>query len=178
MIYNFTPWSAEKDIGKSYNRCMELLSPGDWGVFLDGDAVFTTYDWGKHITDTIEANPEYDLLTCMTNRVGLSSQIYRVSVWGENDMLKHRQWGEQCWTDYGTEVQDITGGTPLSGVMIAASYNGWKKCGGFPEGGMLGIDNAIHKTFEANGYRVGIMRGLYVYHWYRGGDKRNTKHLI
>jgi len=180
MIYYSTPYSLEKDIGKSYNRIMATLPiADDWACILDGDAMFTTNRFGHHIQEVVDTYPQYDLLTCMTNRVANSQQrVGGSAVWSDNNMATHREVGQARWDELGSQVADITNETPLSGVMIMSTRKGWEKVGGFPEGSMLGIDNAIHKDYANAGLKVGLMTGVYVMHWYRGGDKSNIKHLL
>ena len=64
-----------------------------------------------------------------------------------------------------------------------AKKSAWEKVGGFKNykgarSNMLGVDNMIHKDLEAHGLKTMVMNGVYVYHWYRGGDSFNTSHLI
>ena len=73
---------------------------------------------------------------------------------------------------------DITNLKPLSGVMILISKKTWKSIGKFTENRMLGIDNDIHKKVRQNGLRVGLMKGIYLYHWYRNGNINNKEHLL
>ena len=177
-IYHFIPWDSSKNIGLSYNNFMELLSDDDWGCFLDGDAIHTTTFFGKRIEDIIHNNPDFNLLTCYTNRVACAYQIPNNVSWVSNDMLYHRDIGEKLWNQNKINVQNITNENLLSGVLILIRKSEWSKVGGFSENGMLGVDNNIHLKFRSAGFKVGLMKGIYVQHWYRGGDKNNTKHLI
>jgi hypothetical protein len=36
---------------------------------------------------------------------------------------------------------------------------------------LLGIDNALHRDLRAAGLRIALMKGIYVYHWYRNSVK-------
>jgi hypothetical protein len=70
-IYYLIPYNTDKNIGIYYNEAMELLpNDNDWMVFVDGDTIFTTADYGSLIKDVIQDNPDYDMFTCYTNRVG------------------------------------------------------------------------------------------------------------
>ena len=67
MIYTHIPYApkeSDKNIGFAYNKFMEMLpSEGDWGCFLDHDAMFTTKSWYKQLNDIIE-DKNYDAFPC------------------------------------------------------------------------------------------------------------------
>jgi len=176
-VYHFIPWNSDKNIGKSYNEMMHLIDSNDWGCFIDGDAVHTTHYFGSRIEQTIKKNPEYSLFTCYTNRIGCKYQIAPNTNWIINDQAYHREIGEKLWSENGTLVLDITKNSPMSGVMILLKKSMWERVGGFKEEKMLSVDNDIHmKVKNANG-KVGLMKGIYLQHWYRGGNIGDIKHL-
>ena len=53
----------------------------------------------------------------------------------------------------------------------------WLESDRFKEAGLLGIDNSIHYAIRNMGGKVGLMKGVYVQHYYRGGDMSNKSHL-
>lgn len=176
MIYFNIPWSDEKNIGKAYNSFMELLPrDNDYACFIDGDAVFTTPFFGKQINEIAEAYPECGLFTAMTNRVGSAYQL--TGNWQSNDMKEHRATGERAQKLHHDVCIDITDRQPFSGVLILIKKSTWLKLGKFKEDGMLGVDTDIHLKAKAAGEKVYLMRGVYLYHWYRGGNRGDTSHL-
>jgi len=177
-VFHVIPWNSEKKIGKSYNEIMNLIDDNDWCCFLDGDAVHTTPFFGKYIEEVIQSNPEYSLLTCYTNRIGCFYQLAPNVNKSSNDQKYHREFGEKLWNTNKTNVLDITDKTLLSGVIILIKKSSWERVGGFKEIGMLGVDNDIHLRFKNAGLKVGLMRGIYVQHWYRGGNMNDKKHLL
>jgi GT2 family glycosyltransferase len=156
---------------------MELIDGDDWACFIDGDAVHTSHYFGARIEQTILKNPEYSLFTCYTNRIGCKYQIAPNVHWDNNDQEYHRNIGENLWATNGTSIMDITKNSPMSGVMILISKSIWEKVGGFKEEKMLAIDNDIHLKVKQIGGKVGLMKGIYLQHWYRGG-KGGIKHLL
>jgi len=177
-VYHFIPWNSDKNIGRSYNEMMELIDSNDWGCFIDGDAVHTTHYFGSRIEQTIKNNPEYSLLTCYTNRIGCKYQIAPNCDSSNENQTYHREIGEKLWGENGTLVIDITKNSPMSGVMILLKKSMWEKVGGFKEEKMLTVDNDIHiKVRNAQG-KVGLMQGIYLQHWYRGGNIKDIKHLV
>lgn len=179
-IYHFIPWSTEKNLGAAYNKFMSMLpSDDDWACFLDGDAIHTTTYFGKNIENVIKNNPDYNLFTCVTNRVGSIYQIASGSSWTNDSQKFHRDFGEKLWNTHKSKVLDITNQKfYLSGVLILINKKIWKKAGKFKEEKMLSIDNDIHKKVKSVGGKVGLMQGIYVQHWYRGGNQKNVSHLI
>lgn len=177
-IYHVIPWDSGKNIGRSYNQTMSLIKSDDWVCFLDGDAVHTTHFFGSRIESVIDNNPSFSLLTCYTNRIGCPWQIAPNVNGLSNDQKYHREFGEKIWEINKTNVIDVTNNSPLSGVMILIKKSSWEKVGGFKEEKMLSIDNDIHYKFKNAGLKVGLMTGIYVQHWYRGGNQQDRKHLL
>jgi glycosyltransferase involved in cell wall biosynthesis len=178
QVYHTIPWDTSKNIGKCYNQFMSLLQDEDWACFLDGDAVHTTSFFGKNIEQVIASNQDYGLFTCYTNRIGCSYQIPSGANWNNDSQNYHRDIGKKLWEKYKTNILDITNNSPLSGVLILINKDKWSQVGGFKEEKMLSIDNDIHMKFKAAGFKVGLMKGIYVQHWYRNGIKQNKSHLI
>jgi len=177
-IFHIIPWNSSKNIGKSYNESMSLIRNNDWVCFLDGDAVHTTPFFGVRIEEVIKNNQQYSMFTCYTNRVGCPWQIAPNVDKTTNDQKYHREFGEQLWVKNTHKVVDVTNNSPLSGVLILIKKSAWGTVGGFKEDKMLTIDNDIHLKFKQNKLKVGLMQGIYVQHWYRGGDMNNKKHLL
>jgi len=177
-IFYIIPWNSEKNIGVSYNKSFSMVGPEDWICFIDGDAVNTSSFFGKRIEEVIEKNPEYSLFTCYTNRIGTRYQIPEGVDWNNNDMRFHRQLSDILWNKYNSEVLDITNESPLSGVMILSNKKTWEDVGGFLEQKMLGVDNDYHFKVKNSGKKIGLMRGIYLQHWYRGGNIRDKSHLL
>ena len=177
-VFHFIPWNSDKNIGKSYNQHMSLIGTNDWGCFLDGDAVHTTTYFGSRIEDIIKTNPNFSLFTCYTNRIGCSYQLAPGSNWNSNDMGLHRNFGETIWNKNTTSVLDITNSSEMSGVLILIKKSTWEQVGGFKEEKMLTVDNDIHRKVKNLGGKVGLMKGIYVQHWYRGGNINDRKHLL
>jgi len=177
-IFHVIPWNSSKNIGKSYNDMMKMVGTNDWVCFLDGDAVHTTSFFGSRIESVVSKNTQYSLFTCYTNRIGCKYQIAPGVDQRINDQQYHRNFGENLWNKFNTEVIDVTKQSPMSGVMLLVKKSSWELVGGFKEEKMLSVDNDIHIKFTKHGLKSGLMKGIYVQHWYRNGDSKNIKHLI
>ena len=92
-------------------------------------------------------------------------------------MKYHMDFGKQLKMDNGTQVTDVTNNSPFSGMLFIIKKSAWDKIGGWKSNGMLGIDNDIHMNIRKHGMKLYRIDGLYVYHWYRGGNKYDTSHL-
>jgi len=172
MIYYFTPWNSDKNLGKAYNQCMELIGDNDWACFTDADTMFTTYTYGKQIEDIVKEDAIY---TAKTNRVMCPYQ--KTGIWEIDDIRYHRDLGQQLANEKYDYLTDVTNECPLSGCLILISKKMWQKLGGFKEDKMLTIDNDIHLKAREKGEKVYLMEGVYLYHWYRGGNAQYTEHL-
>lgn len=177
-VYHVIPWNSGKNIGQSYNQTMSLVKSQDWVCFIDGDAVHTTSFFGSRIEQIIEANPKYSLFTCYTNRIGCDWQIAPNVDKNSNDQKYHREFGEFLWNTNKTKVIDVTKSSPMSGVMLLINKSSWESVGGFKEDKMLSIDNDIHNRIRNARMKAGLMTGIYVQHWYRGGNQGDKKHLL
>ena len=179
MIYYRIVWSTDKNIGAAYNREMQMLPyDDDFCCFIDADAMFLTPFFGKQLERIVEAYPECGAFTCTTNRVNCKWQLAEGG-WMNDDIKYHRLIAERSAQKSYLQVEDVSRkprGKVMSGVLMLIRRDVWRKVGGFKDG-MLGVDNDFHWKIMDNNERLYLMKGVYVYHWYRGGDYSNKSHL-
>lgn len=178
-LHTYIPYNTDGNLGKAYNDFMKLVKGDDWVCFLDADATFTTRNYYPYMLEVIEKNSQYGLFTCMTNRIGCPWQKFSDVSVSNHDIKYHREIGKKVNDKHFNDVIDVTSppnpNWPLSGVIILISKETWKNTGGFKDG-FLGVDNDIHLKCKHNNINVGLIKGLYVYHWYRGdGDMSHVK---
>ncbi|SRR6266511_3180767 len=167
MIVPSIAFDSSKNLGRAYNEVMERLRDDDWAVFLDHDAMFTTRSWFTQVEAAVRTG-SFAALTAVTNRIGNREQIAPGANARDHDIAHHRALGDRLYKKHGSTVHDVTRSKRLiSGVVIVVSKAAWASCGKFTDG-FLGVDNRLHISLRDAGLRVGIMPGLYVYHWYRG----------
>ena len=179
MIYYSIPWDSSKNIGKYYNSFMELLGNNDTACFVDGDACFTTYMYGKQLENILSKYPECGLFCGTVNRVGCKWQQF--GDWMSNDLEEIRKHGQYLFDTYYNEIEDVTDkqhDEVMGGTIILIRKKIWKKLGGFKEEGILGVDNDIHWKAQEKGEKVYLMKGVYMCHWYRGGNIYAKEHLL
>ncbi len=185
MIKTFIAYAKDRDLAREYNACMGGLSDDDWGCFIDHDAMFTTSDWYPQMEAIIKANPEYSCFTVVTNRAYASWQIPEGVNAINHDIKYHRDIGKALQEANGNRVNDVTGcadlpappqTSPLSGVVILLKKSAWKQVPFrlMEPGRLTGIDNLLHIDLRDKGFKVGLMTGIYVYHWHRADGVNNA----
>jgi GT2 family glycosyltransferase len=165
MLVTAIAYDVERNLGRAYREILARLPPEDHCVFLDHDACWTTRDWYKQILKAIERYPDAGLFGAVTNRIGNKDQVVAGAPSG-HDMAPHRIFGKALQDKHGTDATDVTDGHVLSGVVLCIP-SAARSVIQIPNG-FFGIDNEMHRAVRRAGKRVYLLRGLYVYHWYRG----------
>lgn len=175
----YAPREYDRDLARTYNDCMNsLLKDDDWACFIDHDAMFTTPDWMPQMEKIIQQNPEYSCFTVTTNRAYASWQIPEGVNSISHDITYHRGIGKGLQEANKLRVNDVTGcadlpappqTSPFSGVVILYKKSAWKQVPfrNMEPGRLTGIDNLLHIDLRNKGLKVGLMTGIYVYHWHR-----------
>lgn len=175
-IYYFTPFALDKNLGRAYNESMALLpKDDDWGVLMDGDTMFLHPNYGQIIANAIKVFPKTAMFTCLTNRVGNRWQLYTGKMDEDPNILNHKQNAIDCLRKFRLqcpEVSDI-----VSGMLMIMQKKTWKQFN-FKDG-LLGVDNDLTtRLLKANG-KVRIIKGLYIFHYYRLAEGAKYKaHLL
>lgn len=155
-----TPWDDDGDLGRAYNRSMEMLPENGWAIFLDHDAMPTTPEWHRQFAEAIGFQPDAGAFVAMTNRI--ASPWQKCGPAGD-DIAEHRRFGrERLAVRTMLDISDTKG---FGGVMFAVSKAAWRQVGGFASG--LGcVDHSLHFGLQKQlGRRVWLLENLYVYHW-------------
>ena len=172
------PFATDKNIGGALNEFCEVWPDDNWICLQDGDINYIGSDWGEHIEYVIKNHGhKYGLIGCMTNRLG--RPIQRLGRLDDNhDMLYHYEVAlEEKEKHYG-EVEDITHKKYVAGMFMLFPKKVWNEVK-FPENN-ISFDDAFSLGVVKKGYKLGLMKGLYVYHFYRGWSKDpiyDRKHL-
>ena len=184
MIYYHTPYDSTGCIGKYYNKAVSVCEhDDDWVVFTDRDVWFPHPHYGK-IIEAYSKTTEYGLLTCITNRVGPDYQTHGGKYWKIENNAEHVKIAHKLYEENKISITDVTNNVPyISGMLMMIKKSTWKKCGGFKESGAMGpnnlfIDNDLHIAVKKCGDKVGVMNGVYVWHYYRNGITNDKDHLM
>lgn len=174
-IYYFTPYALDKNLGAAYNHYMELLpNDDDWACFIDGDACFLTPDWGSVISNVVDQYPDTGMFTCYTNRIANPQQLYCGKFSENADIRYHRNIAIVCRQVNPHKVSDLS--RPISGIMMIIQKKTWRD---FPfKDGLLSVDNDISNRLLKAGKKVRLIKGIYMFHYYRFNEgRKNVKHL-
>ena len=184
VIFENTPYRTDFNLIESYNSFMELLPDNGWAVFRDGDTLFLDSHYGQIIENAIKDNPDTDCFTCFTNRIACPKQTFMI--YNGDDIVKHRQIAKMLREKFGSNCEDFSKPVIpniMSGMVMILSKKAWKKIGGFKKwkpdyNDMLGVDNKLHLDLKKHNFKIKLIKGLYIYHWYRGGEGKDTSHLV
>jgi hypothetical protein len=164
-----TPYSTKRNLGKAYNEEMAMIPDGDTAVFIDGDLMFCTPDYGQILHDYANTYPEA-VLTSWTNRI---HQLAHGQLSAENssDVLECLKFA-RLQSGIHTEVTQIYG--PVSGFLLVIPKWVWQL---HPfaetntyrpnEPNLLGCDNEWTNRIRKNGIPILRMDRMFVYHQYR-----------
>lgn len=171
MLITAIAYDLERNLGGAYNEIADRLRPDDDCCFLDHDAVFTTRDWFRQLTEAIDRYPDAGLFTAVTNRIGNKEQVAPGAPAG-HDMAAHRAFGQTLLEQHGTAAVDITNRHLVSGVVMC--FPKLKASGVRFAAGFFGVDNEVHRTVRSLGKRIYLLPGCYVQHWYRGAGEKHV----
>lgn len=171
QISYVTPYATDGNLGRAYNRAVNRHLNNEWVAICDGDMCFLDAKYGEWIAKTIAENKGYDIFVPKTNRLRDSMQV-EANMRNVRDILMHRTATEQCWKKRGTNVTEAE--RPPAGLMMIAKASTFKKV---PfRNGLLCLDTDFMIRAKEAGFVIGVMQGVYVFHYYRIG-KENDGHL-
>ena len=173
VVHYVSPYAVDYNLGASYNAAANGLKASDYIALMDNDACFLDVRFGRWIAETIKANPHYDIFVPRTNR--LRDDMQRVNqMMNVADIKKHREVTETIWKKNSTNMIDAE--RPPAGLCMIMKVSTLRKLKF--RNGLLVIDTDFMWRAKNAGYKIGIMQGIYLFHYYRlaeGADK--TGHL-
>lgn len=172
MIYYFTPYAIDKDLGSAYNHYMSLLpNDDDYAVFTDGDTMFLGDDYGTQIDKIVKANPKAGMFTCVTNRVGNKQQCHNHIISENPDMRYHKEIALDLQERKYMDVKPMK--RRISGHLMIIKKSVWFS--NKFQSGLLAVDNKISSMLIKKGFDVLLMQGVYLMHYYRLIEGRKYK---
>lgn len=167
MLMTMTPYAYDRNFGRACNEAMSRLPNGAYACILDHDVMWTTPMWYRQIVDAITQHPDA-CFAGVTNRIKCPFQLVGADP-KSNDMAYHRAFGAQQALD--TSLVDVTHDTRTpAGFSMILSTRAWREAGGFPEG-LHYLDRVMWESLRMTGHSIYVIRGLYLYHWHRGGGQ-------
>jgi len=176
MIYFFTPYGFDGNLGRAYNEYCKLVPDDSWICFLDGDIMLLNKDWGHHLEEIVNKYPDTGLFTCVTNRVACTDQCYGNVISDNDSVISHRKIALELESKNRLDVEVIK--YPISGYLMMFRKDVWREVGGFCESvnpvltykikrNIAGVDNDFSERILNKGYKIRICKGFYVLHYYR-----------
>ncbi|AGO48488.1 putative glycosyltransferase [Cellulophaga phage phi18:2] len=179
-VWYFTPGRGDKNLGQAYNDHCELVPDGDWICIMDGDVLFLNPFWSKQIEDIIiKHGNKYPLISCLTNRLGLEYQLpYGFSE--DPNILNHAEIADRHFEEFYDVVDPSP--KPTAGLFMLFPKTTWdivKFQPGLASGEVF-VDWAFSSTVMKKLGKLGIAKGLYLFHFYRFNrkHKRDINHLL
>lgn len=166
------PFASDLNIGKEFNYHIETVRPGDYICLLDHDCMFLHPKTKQQIEDIVLKNGDkYDLLGCLTNRIGSPHQRYQEVMSDNTDVLHHMEIAAKLHREnYGEVIETKQG---IAGFLMLFRKSVWDAIK-FKENSKH-FDTVFCKDIRKKGGRLGIMTGVYVYHQYRHWAKGNPQ---
>jgi GT2 family glycosyltransferase len=169
QVHISSPYDLEKNLGRAYNRQMNLIPEGDAACFHDIDVLLLTPDAPRIIQNYAELYPGA-LLTCYTNRVSELSrrQLLNQVVSPDANIINHITLAKK-------QMASLYNVTPIqrdiSGMLMVIPKSIWLQHPFDESGNCLGVDTKYGRRLRNAGIKILRMDGLYVFHIYRMGMK-------
>lgn len=178
-VHHITPARADKNFGKAINQLIEHLPDNDWICLRDIDTVPVNHVEFIKQCEEIANRGDFDLVSCMTNRLGLGYQLVGGKINESMNFLDHMEIGKKLASEFGSQVVKCP--ASVGGIMMMFSKKTWLRIGKVPEGGICldgkYIDYHISEKVSKLRMKTGIAKGIYLWHTYRIGLE-GKKHLL
>lgn len=176
-VHYISPYSTDKNFGKAINDACSIVPDSDYICLRDGDSMFLTSSWGAQIEETIKRHGrKYSLICCLTNRLGRPIQRYKGEFSTNTDIMHHYSIAEELEREHWAEVEDITVKRRVAGMFMLFPKTLWNSIK-FEEN-TAQFDDRFSNAVVRKGKKLGLMKGLYVFHFYRlNKNPRDTSHL-
>jgi hypothetical protein len=179
-VHHITPGRSDKNIGRAINEIVKALPDNDWICLRDIDTLPMYHEKIYQQCEQIAQAGEFDLVGCMTNRLGLHYQLVGGRKSNDSDILNHRKIGVDLYKEHGNDIMAIQ--QVIGGLFMLFPKSTWKTVGGFPEGGIQiqghFFDYHFCKKVMQKRLRIGIAKGIYLFHYYRFEHKEDTRKAI
>lgn len=171
MIYYFAPFDSEKNIGRSHNHhCAIVPNAEDWICITDSDVLFLLPDTKKQIEDIIRKHGnDYQVFGCLTNRIVSPHQRYSgvIDPFMEVNIMVHKELAGLLKRTLYDVVQETN--INVAGFLMIFQKKTWDKYR-FSDNSIR-FDSEFTDKVKADGGKLAIMQGVYVFHDYRLGHE-------
>lgn len=177
--FYISPYRTDKNFGLAINEAVKAINyaPDDWFCLTDHDTLWLLPDTKAQIERILQTTP-YDVLGCMTNRIRSKEQLVGGYFNPDDRIKEHIRIAELCQSAGRDMVVEAKG--VMAAFMLYFRVSAWEKAGGFAEVA-INFDTIFNQACRAQGLRIGLMRGVYVWHSYRLQSRiplQDVTHLI
>lgn len=177
-IWYLQPFASDKNIGREYNHQCELIPENDWICITDHDVCFLYPETKKQIEEiVISQGAAWDLLGAVTNRIASPHQCYGGEFSEDPDILHHYEKAKDAHLqNYGIVELTLKG---IAGFLMLMPKRTWDKLK-FAEN-QIHFDTDFSRRLLQRGGKIGVMKGVYLFHYYRfhaENPKQFKDHLI
>lgn len=183
MIWFFTPYAYDRKLFNAWDQLMDLVQdPQDWVCMMDGDIAFFRNDFGHHIEMYTKKYPHVSIFSCYASRSGTPWMMPANNQFENRNIIVHRQLAEDCATKHTIELEvldkRVTGHLMVMQKQTWITYRENIKTASESRD-LYGIDTIICKQVLAGGGSISLMKGIYVFHYYRHMEgAHNKSHLL
>lgn len=179
MIWFFTPYSFNKKLFEAYDAYMQLVTnEEDWVCMMDGDVAFLRSDFGHHMQEYISKFPETGIFTCYVSRSRTSWMMPQDHIFNETNILRHKEKADWHFNNQHLDVTEIN--QRIIGCLMLMKKSTWLliredvavKCA---DKEILSVDSVISLQVIASGLKIRLMKGIYIFHYYRHLEGAHSK---
>lgn len=185
MIWFFTPYSFNKKLFEAYDDYMHLVNDlEDWVCFTDGDTAFLLPNFGHQVKTYIDKYPDTGLFTCYASRCHYDVQTRKGADRENPDLLYHRRQAETIYHELNGTVKEID--RRIAGHLLVIQKKTWMLIRDEvarkvkeQHKQILGVDTKISNAILKAGFKIRLMRGMYILHYLRLGEGFDSNnHLL
>ncbi|MBP0943096.1 hypothetical protein V2K16_22730 [Pseudomonas alliivorans] len=174
-IFYSTPY-REGDIGGALNEFCDLVPDDAWICIRDADTLFLTSQQQRQIQHIADSDPPFELIGCLTNRIKAPYQLHQGMFSEEPDITAHITVAQLCEAQEWGVVKPCTG--PVAGMFMLFRKS-LLQLARFRQHSIY-FDKRFCRDVQAQGARLGVAQGIYLFHLYRFGKRdpcNYTEHL-
>lgn len=182
MIWFFTPYAHDKNFLDAIDRHFNLISnPNDWVVIMDGDTAFLRPDFGDVIKRHTDLYPETGLFTCYASRCHYKGQVPDGVDMDNPSILYHKSISNVQAELFRDRVIELD--RRIAGHLMVIRKSTWAQIRAnvylaAKSKQILGVDTKISNTLLSSGFKIRLIKELYILHYLRMEEGFNyKKHL-
>lgn len=164
-VYYSTPYKAG-NIGGGINEFIELLPDDAWVCIRDADTLFLHGEQQPLIERIAASRPDYDVISCMTNRLRSGMQCHLGRVDDCPDMRTHFSIAKTRLRNHDDALVEVPH-QHVAGMFLLFRKATWIGRP-FPEH-TARFDGLWAQRLARDGDRFALAIGLYIWHSYRFG---------